>query len=94
MRDNQEYWYLDYLLFGEARTDNAYAGTTGAEVVPVETNALDASNPDIARDWNGYLNDIAHANVVIANIDRGKFIWEWRTILDHTDNLDIWQDQP
>lgn len=25
--------------------------------------------------------------------DRGKFIWEWRTILDHTDNLDIWQDQ-
>ena len=69
MRDNQEYWYLDYLLFGEARTDNAYAGTTGAEVVPVETNALDASNPDIARDWNGYLNDIAHANVVIANID-------------------------
>lgn len=70
MRDNQEYWYLDYLLFGEARTDNAYAGTTGAEVVPVETNALDASNPDIARDWNGYLNDIAHANVVIANIDQ------------------------
>lgn len=69
LRDNQEYWYLDYLLFGEARTDNAYAGTTGAEVVPVETNALDASNPDIARDWNGYLNDIAHANVVIANID-------------------------
>lgn len=25
--------------------------------------------------------------------DRGKFIWEWRTTLDHTDNLDIWQDQ-
>lgn len=28
-----------------------------------------------------------------AQCDRGKFIWEWRTILDHTDNLDIWQDQ-
>ena len=27
-----------------------------------------------------------------AQCDRGKFIWEWRTILDHTDNLDIWQD--
>ena len=35
MRDRQEHWYLDYLLFGESRTDNAYAGTTGAEVVPV-----------------------------------------------------------
>ena len=28
-----------------------------------------------------------------AQCDRGKFIWEWRTILDHTDNLDIWKDQ-
>lgn len=28
-----------------------------------------------------------------AQCDRGKFIWEWRTILDHTGNLDIWQDQ-
>ena len=28
-----------------------------------------------------------------AQCDRGKFIWEWRSILDHTDNLDIWQDQ-
>ncbi len=28
-----------------------------------------------------------------AQCDRGKFIWEWRTLLDHTDNLDIWQDQ-
>ena len=70
MRDRQEHWYLDYLLFGEARTDNAYAGTTGAEVVPVETNALDASNPDIARDWDRYLEDIAQANVIISNIDQ------------------------
>lgn len=28
-----------------------------------------------------------------AQCDRGKFIWEWRRQLDHTDNLDIWQDQ-
>ena len=28
-----------------------------------------------------------------AQCDRGKFLWEWRTTLDHTDNLDIWQDQ-
>lgn len=28
-----------------------------------------------------------------AQCDRGKFIWEWRSKLDHTDNLDIWQDQ-
>jgi len=28
-----------------------------------------------------------------AQCDRGKFIWQWRTVLDHTPNLDIWQDQ-
>lgn len=28
-----------------------------------------------------------------AQCDRGKFIWEWRSRLDHTANLDIWQDQ-
>ncbi|MCI7310886.1 MAG: tRNA uridine-5-carboxymethylaminomethyl(34) synthesis enzyme MnmG [Prevotella sp.] len=28
-----------------------------------------------------------------AQCDRGKFIWKWREILDHTDNLDIWQDE-
>lgn len=28
-----------------------------------------------------------------AQCDRGKFIWNWRHTLDHTDNLDIWQDE-
>ena len=66
MRDRQEHWYLDYLLFGESRADNAYAGTTGAEVVPVETNALDASNPDIARDWDQENQNFRHYNTPIS----------------------------
>ena len=28
-----------------------------------------------------------------AQCDRGKFIWKWRSVLDATPNLDIWQDQ-
>lgn len=28
-----------------------------------------------------------------AQCDRGKFIWQWRSMLDNTPNLDIWQDQ-
>lgn len=28
-----------------------------------------------------------------AQCDREKFIWQWRSVLDATDNLDIWQDQ-
>lgn len=28
-----------------------------------------------------------------AQCDRGKFIWEWRCVIDHTPGLDVWQDQ-
>ena len=28
-----------------------------------------------------------------AQCDREKFIWEWRRVLDNTQNLDVWQDQ-
>ena len=28
-----------------------------------------------------------------AQCDRGKFIWEWRRVLDETEHLDVWQDQ-
>lgn len=28
-----------------------------------------------------------------AQCDRGKFIWKWRSVLDNTPNLSIWQDQ-
>lgn len=69
LNDRQEHWYLDLLLIAEAHADNAYGGTTGAEVVPFENNAIEGSNSVIARDWNGYLEDIARANRLIVNID-------------------------
>ena len=28
-----------------------------------------------------------------AQCDRGKFIWQWRHVIDNTPNLDVWQDQ-
>lgn len=28
-----------------------------------------------------------------AQCDRGKFIWKWRSVLDNTSHLDVWQDQ-
>lgn len=28
-----------------------------------------------------------------AQCDRGKYIWQWRSVLDNTPNLEIWQDQ-
>lgn len=69
MRDRQEHWYVDLLLVAESHSDNAYAGTTGAEVVPFENNSIEGSNSVLERDWNRYLEDIARANKLICNID-------------------------
>lgn len=72
MKDRQEHWYLDLLLIAESHSDNAYAGTTGAEVVPFENNAIEGSNPVLARDWDRYLEDMAKANLLIGHIDEVK----------------------
>ena len=36
MKDRMEHMYLDRLLLGDAHADNAYDGTTGAELIPFE----------------------------------------------------------
>lgn len=69
MRDRQEHWYVDLLLISDSHADNAYAGTTGAEVVPFENNSIEGSNSVLERDWNRYLEDVARANKLICNID-------------------------
>lgn len=68
-RGRQEHWSLDMKLIADCHSDNAYAGTTGAEVVPYETNSIDASNSVLSRDWTRYLADIASANVLINGLD-------------------------
>ncbi|MDR2293500.1 MAG: RagB/SusD family nutrient uptake outer membrane protein [Prevotellaceae bacterium] len=69
LRNEQEHWYLDILLVAESHSDNAYAGTTGAEVIPYETNSIEGSNSVMARDWNQHMVSVALANTLILNID-------------------------
>lgn len=69
MKDRQEHWYVDLLLIGDAHADNAYGGTTGAEVIPFENNSIEGSNSVVDRDWGRYLEDIGRANQLIINID-------------------------
>lgn len=68
-RNRQEHWSLDLRLIADCHSDNAYAGTTGAEVVPYETNSIDPSNSVLSRDWTRFLEDIAQANVLINGLD-------------------------
>ena len=69
-RSRVEHWYVDKLLLAESHSDNAYAGTTGAEVEPYESNAIDASNSVLSRDWTRFLEDIAQSNVLINGLDQ------------------------
>lgn len=68
--DRQEHWYLDQLLIADCHSDNAYVGTTGAEVVPYEDNSIEGSNSVIARDWSRFLEDAAVATKMIQNLDK------------------------
>ncbi len=71
-RNQQEHWYLDQLLIADSHSDNAYAGTTGAEVVPYEDNSIEGSNSVLKRDWDRYLGDVAYVNVLINEVDKVK----------------------
>lgn len=69
IKDRQEHWYLDVQLIAEAHSDNAYAGTTGAEVVPYESNSIEGSNSVMERDWRRFMEDMGRANILITYID-------------------------
>jgi hypothetical protein len=65
----QEHWYLDLMMLAESHSDNAYGGTTSAQVVTVEDNSVGGSNSVLTRDWTRYLEDVAKVNKFINNID-------------------------
>ncbi|HBG41333.1 MAG TPA: RagB/SusD family nutrient uptake outer membrane protein [Porphyromonadaceae bacterium] len=69
-RDGQEHWYQDILLLGDSHSDNAYAGSPNAETTPFEVNSIEGSNPNLKRDWNGHMGNVAKANKLIVNIDK------------------------
>ena len=54
IRDSQENWYLDYLVYTETHADNAYRGTSGSELSTLEAHSQDGINKNIARDWNAF----------------------------------------
>ena len=72
MRDRQEHWYMDLIMISDSHSDNAYAGTTGAQVLDFENNNIDGSNSVLDRDWGRYMQDIARANLLICYVDSVK----------------------
>ena len=69
LKDIQEMGLEDWLVYSETRSDNAYCGTTTAEIMALEANTQDGSNKNITRDWNWYQTQVSNANNIICNID-------------------------
>ena len=69
----QEGIFLDGMVYGECRADNAYGGnpSTG-ELMAIEANKQDGANKNVIRDWTYYQNAVSAANEIICNIDRIK----------------------
>ncbi len=68
IRGNQNYLQLDYLLIGDVHSDNAYAGTTGSEVVDPATNDLNGTTLCVNRDWDYYMLQAAKCTKFIVGI--------------------------
>lgn len=67
-RGNQDQLQLDWLLIGDVHSDNAYAGTTGSEVVDPATNDLNGTTLCVNRDWDYYMLQAAKCTKFIVGI--------------------------
>ncbi|MBD5358998.1 MAG: RagB/SusD family nutrient uptake outer membrane protein [Bacteroides sp.] len=68
-KGNQNQLQLDYLLIGDVHSDNAYAGTTGSEVVDPATNDLNGTTLCVNRDWNYYMLQAAKCTKFIVGVE-------------------------
>lgn len=67
-KGNQNFWQLDHLLIGDVHSDNAYAGTTGSEVVDPATNDLNGTTLCVNRDWDYYMLQAARCTKFIIGV--------------------------
>ncbi|MBW6490353.1 MAG: RagB/SusD family nutrient uptake outer membrane protein [Lentimicrobium sp.] len=64
-----EYWQLDFLVNGDAQSDDAYAGADNPANFQIDDYRIDATNSNVSRDWAYLYQTIGKANVVINNVD-------------------------
>lgn len=67
-KGNQNFLQLDFLLIGDVHSDNAYAGTTGSEVVDPATNDLNGTTLCVNRDWDYYMLQAAKCTKFIVGV--------------------------
>ena len=63
-----EYWQLDYMVNGDAQSDDAYAGGDNPDNFQIDEYRLDATNKNVSRDWAYLYSTIGKCNTILNNI--------------------------
>lgn len=66
----QQEWTLDYTVFTDTHSDNAYSGGSSNNLLTLEAQSQDADNVVISRSWDKYLSYVSAANIIILNVDK------------------------
>lgn len=64
-----EYWQLDYFFNGDAQTDVAYQGGDNPQNAQQAEYRIQATNSNVARDWNYIYGRINNCNKVLNYVD-------------------------
>jgi uncharacterized protein (UPF0297 family) len=64
-----EYWQLDFLVNGDAQSDDAYAGADNPANFQIADYRIVATNSNVSRDWAYLYQTIGKANLVINNVE-------------------------
>lgn len=64
-----EYWQLDWLVNGDAQSDDAYAGADNPSNFQIDDYRIVATNSNVSRDWAYLYQTIGKANLLINNVE-------------------------
>lgn len=65
---SSEYYVWDHVVFGDVRSDNAYAGGDNPEVFEADLLRITPINSRVFRNWSEIYNGILKANTVIEKV--------------------------
>ncbi|MFT4202566.1 MAG: RagB/SusD family nutrient uptake outer membrane protein [Chitinophagaceae bacterium] len=65
---SDQFYIWDYVVDGDARSDNSYAGGDNSSIFQIDEFTTTATNAVVTRDWTGLYDEIGKCNAVIDNV--------------------------
>lgn len=65
----EEYYFWDFMLLGDVRSDNSYSGGDDPEINEYDNLQISPLNSRVSRNWRDLFNAIARTNLVIDKVE-------------------------